>query len=177
MSINFFVTKYCNLTVNKFMKVWRINTEFIFKFTHLYKWLQNNLWTYRCTKTSQRRCETFWQNFESEIYFLFAISFFFKWPIICNFISIPTSMKFKCWMDTFYTVSRPYLGGQSRPRPSGHEAAIHRWPLQMSWSHNNRVGSTLSDPCNWDLLPNPTKSGGLKLKKKIKHYLDNYIFH
>ena len=29
--------------------------------------------------------------------------FFFKWPTICNFVSIP-SMKFKCWMDPFYTV-------------------------------------------------------------------------
>ena len=37
----------------------------------------------------------------------------------------------------------------------------------MSWSHNNRVGSTLSDPCNWDLLPNPTNTGGLKLKQNV----------
>ena len=61
----------------------------------------NDYKTYRCTKTSQRRCETFWQNFESEIYFLCAISFFFKWPTICNFVLIP-SMKFKCLI--FYTV-------------------------------------------------------------------------
>ena len=86
--------------IQKIMKMWRINLKFIFKFTRLYKWLQNNLWTYRCTKTSQKRCETF------RIRDLFPVCnfFFFKWPTICNFISIPTGMKFKCWMDTVYTV-------------------------------------------------------------------------
>ena len=81
--------------IQKIMKMWRINLKFIFKFTRLYKWLQNNLWTYRCTKTSQKRCETF------RIRDLFPVCNFFFSSDPQYVISFRYS-AWKCWI--FYTV-------------------------------------------------------------------------